>query len=148
MTDIMKVRLDRAFAAHGLDASRHVAFLKRVSAGDFKRLMRAMDVCIDSVGWSGGNTSLQNIEFGVPLVTLPGEFMRGRHSYAMFRMMDADGLIASSLDDYVEKLVRLGKSADARRAVSAILRDNRHKLYRDQSFSHAFDAWLKSQVQR
>lgn len=148
MTDIMRARLERAFAVHGLDASHHVVFLKRLNGNDFDRLARAMDLCIDSVGWSGGNTTLRNIEFGVPLVTLPGEFMRGRHSYGMFRMIGAGALIASSMDDYVEKLVRLGQRPAERAAASELLLQNRHKLYRDQSFSQAFDAFLKSHVRR
>jgi predicted O-linked N-acetylglucosamine transferase (SPINDLY family) len=39
-----------------------------------------MDVILDSIGWSGGNTSLQAIELGKPVVTLPGAFMRARFS--------------------------------------------------------------------
>jgi protein O-GlcNAc transferase len=148
MTPIMRARLEAAFAAEGLDAARHLTFLKRVSTEDFKRLMRGLDVCIDSVGWSGGNTTLRNIAFGVPLVTLPGAFMRGRHSYGMFRMIGADELIASSVDDYVDKLVRLGRDPDARRAVSASMLQNRHKLYGDTRFSQGFDAFLKSHLQR
>lgn len=148
MTDVMKARLERAFAADGLDSTRHVAFLERMKSSDFNRLMRGMDLCIDSVGWSGGNTTLRNIEFGVPLVTLPGEFMRGRHSYAMFRMTGAEGLIASSVDDYVGKLVRLGQRPEERRAVADMLRGSRHRLYGDQSLSEAFDAFLKARVRR
>ena len=148
MTDVMRARLSQAFAAHGLDYERHVVFLKRLSAADFDRLMCGMDLCIDSIGWSGGNTTMRNIAFGVPLVTLPGEFMRGRHSYAMFRMIGAGGLIASSMDDYVEKLVRLGQRPEERAAASELLLQNRHKLYRDQTFSLAFDAFLKSHVRR
>jgi protein O-GlcNAc transferase len=147
-TEVMKQRLDRAFAAHGLDAARHVVFMKRLNSADFDRLVCAMDLCIDSVGWSGGNTTMRNIAFGVPLVTLPGEFMRGRHSYAMFRMIGAEELIASSVDDYVEKLVRLGQSPEERRAASELLLQKRHRLYRDQSFSAAFDTFLKSELRR
>lgn len=146
MTDVMRQRLDRAFAAHGLDAARHVTFLPRQPSQQFDRLMRAMDVCVDSVGWSGGNTTIKTIAFGVPLATLPGDFMRGRHSSAMFRMIGADEMIAGSEEDYVDLLARLGRDEAWRQHCIGLFRNGRHRLYRDQSFIDAFDAFLKSQA--
>ena len=147
MTRVMKERMQNAFEAEGLDAGRHVIFLPRLKPRDFDRLMLAMDVCVDSVGWSGGNTTLKNIKRGVPLATLPGDFMRGRHSSAMFRMIGAEEMIASSTGDYVTKLVRLGKEKAYREHCSQLFRSGRQGLYRDQSFIDAFDGFLKSQVQ-
>ena len=45
MTQMMKARLEKAFAAHGLEAAQHVIFLPRQTAVDFNRLMQVMDVC-------------------------------------------------------------------------------------------------------
>jgi protein O-GlcNAc transferase len=146
MTTVMRARLDKAFAAHGLDAGRHVTFLERQKPADFDRLMQVMDVCIDSVGWSGGNTTLKNIAFGAPLATLPGNFMRGRHSSAMFRMIGAEEMIAASLDDYVAKLVLLGRQKAYRRHCRDLFMEGRHRLYRDGSFIRAFDDFLKARA--
>jgi predicted O-linked N-acetylglucosamine transferase (SPINDLY family) len=146
MTRVMKERLQNDFARFGLDAGRHVTFLPRQKPREFDRLMQSMDVCIDSVGWSGGNTTLRNINFGAPLATLAGEFMRGRHSSAMFRMIGADEMIASSTEEYIAKLIQLGREKAYRDHCSALFRSGRHRLYRDQSFIDAFDAFLKSRV--
>lgn len=144
MTAVMRERLQGAFAAHGLDAGRHVTFLPRQKPADFDRVMQAMDVCIDSVGWSGGNTSLANIAQGVPLATLPGDFMRGRHSSAMFRMIGAEEMIAASTDDYVHKLARLGKEEAYRRHCTELFRQGGPRLCRDAAFVGALDDFLKS----
>jgi predicted O-linked N-acetylglucosamine transferase (SPINDLY family) len=143
-TAVMKGRLERAFADHGLDAARHVTFLPRQKSSDFDRLMQAMDVCIDSVGWSGGNTSLKNISCGAPLATLDGTFMRGRHTSAMFRMIGASEMIAATPEDYVATLVRLGREEAFRHHCRELFLENRHKLYRDETFIRAFDGFLKS----
>ena len=148
MTAVMRERLQRAFAEHGLDAARHVTFVPRQNSGNFDRLMKCMDVCIDSVGWSGGNTTLRNIGFGVPLATLPGEFMRGRHSSAMFQLIGAEEMIAASAGEYVDKLARLGREEAYRQHCAGLFREGRHRLWRDQSFIDAFDSFLKSQAQR
>ena len=143
MTLVMRERLERAFAEHGLDAGRHVMFLPRCKPSDFDRLMRAMDVCVDSVGWSGGNTSLKNIAQGVPLATLAGDSMRGRHTSAMFAMIGADEMIATTPDAYVDILVRLGREEAYRRHCAALFAEGRHRLYRDATFIRAFDSFLK-----
>ena len=148
MTEVMRSRLERAFAAQGLDAARHVTFLPRQKPAAFDRLMRTMDVSIDSVGWSGGNTSLKNINFGAPLATLDGDFMRGRHTSAMFRMIGAEEMIAASPEAYVATLARLGREEAYRRHCGDLFLQNRHRLYRDETFIRAFDGFLKGRGSR
>ena len=66
-----------------------------------------------------------------PVVTLPGEFMRGRHSYAMLRMIGIDELIAASLDEFVDITVRLGSDQVFRAAVVEKIAQSKHRLYED-----------------
>ncbi|NBQ75338.1 MAG: tetratricopeptide repeat protein, partial [Acetobacteraceae bacterium] len=145
MTEIMRARLEAAFAAAGLSAERHVLFLPRMSGDAFDALTQKMDVLVDSLGWSGGNTTLGAIEAGVPLITCPGAFMRGRHSYAMFRMMDMPSAIAANTDDFVEKLITLGRNAEARHAMRQELHGRKAALYEDRSLIAALDGFLKAE---
>lgn len=145
MTGITRARLDTAFAKAGLSAAEHVVFLPRMSGGEFDALTRQMDVLVDSLGWSGGNTTLGAIEAGVPLITCPGAFMRGRHSYAMFRMMDMPSAIARDTDEMVRKLVALGQEPDRRRAMREELGQRKEALYADKSLIAALDGFLKDQ---
>jgi CRISPR-associated protein Csy1 len=55
---------------------------------------------LDTLHWSGGNTTLDALACGLPVVTLPGAFMRGRQSAAMLRAVGAGELIARDSDDY------------------------------------------------
>ena len=145
MTEIFRHRLETAFAAEGLDASRHVLFLPRQSGRDFDHLMQQMDVNADSLGWSGGNTSLTSIAAAIPLVTMAGAFMRGRHSSAMFSMMGTEEFIAASPDGYVQKLIALGRDREKRQHWADMLSANAPKLYRDEAFVSAFDRFLKQE---
>jgi protein O-GlcNAc transferase len=145
MTNITRARLDAAFAKAGLSAAEHVLFLPRMSGSEFEALTRQMDVLIDSLGWSGGNTTLGAIEAGIPLITCPGAFMRGRHSYAMFRMMDMPSAIAEDTDDMVRKLIALGQEPDRRQAMRAELGQRKEALYADKSLIAALDRFLKNE---
>ena len=145
MTNITRARLDAAFAKAGLSAAEHVLFLPRMSGSEFEALTRQMDVLIDSLGWSGGNTTLGAIEAGVPLITCPGAFMRGRHSYAMFRMMDMPSAIARDTDDMVRKLIALGQEPDRRHDMRKELGQRKEALYADKSLIAALDRFLKNE---
>ena len=145
MTGITRARLETGFAKAGLSAAEHVVFLPRMSGAEFDALTRRMDILVDSLGWSGGNSTLGAIEAGVPLITCPGAFMRGRHSYAMFRMMDMPSAIARDTDEMVRKLVALGQEPDRRRAMREEIGQRKEALYADKSLIGAFDRFLKDQ---
>ena len=145
MTITTRARLETAFAKAGLSATDHVVFLPRMNGVEFEALTRRMDILVDSLGWSGGNTTLDAIEAGVPLITCAGTFMRGRHSYAMFRMMDMPSAIARDKDDLVHKLIALGQEPDRREAMRGELGQRKQALYADKSLIEAFDGFLKDQ---
>jgi predicted O-linked N-acetylglucosamine transferase (SPINDLY family) len=147
-TAILKERLFKAFTSQGLDFNRYVMFLPPVSPDGYIDLLSQMDVILDSIGWTGGNTSLQAIELGKPIVTLPGEFMRGRHTLAMFKMMGLEKQVATSIDDYISKAVRLGSDGELRSQLGAEILKNKHLLYEDHVFIDAFDAFLKREFAR
>ncbi len=52
------------------------------------------DVMLDSIGWSGGNTTLEALAQDLPVVTFEGELMRGRVSAGILRMMGMPEAIA------------------------------------------------------
>ncbi|MFN9092162.1 MAG: tetratricopeptide repeat protein [Alphaproteobacteria bacterium] len=145
MTNTTCARLDAAFAKAGLSASEHVLFLPRMGAAEFEALTRRMDILVDSLGWSGGNTTLGAIEAGVPLITCPGAFMRGRHSYAMFRMMNMPSAIATDKEDMVRKLIALGQEPDRRGSMREDLDQRKEALYVDKSLIAALDRFLKDE---
>jgi CRISPR-associated protein Csy1 len=60
----------------------------------YLRLNELCDVMLDTLHWSGGNTSLDALASGLPVVTLPGELMRGRQSQAMLQALGARELVA------------------------------------------------------
>ena len=69
------------------------------------------DVMLDSIGWSGGNTTLEALAQDLPVVTFEGALMRGRVSAGILRMMGMPETIAETVDDYVALAVRIGQDA-------------------------------------
>jgi protein O-GlcNAc transferase len=137
----LRTRLEGAFAGAGLDPARHLGILRGLPPPEFLGLARAGDVNLDSIGWSGGNTTLEILWFGTPTVTLPGRTMRSRHTAAMLRLLELPQLVAQDVDDYVDIAVELGRSADFRAEMRGLIESRKHRLYDDRRVVAVLEAW-------
>ncbi|BBK40933.1 hypothetical protein STVA_09530 [Allostella vacuolata] len=117
--DLFRGRIRAAFAASGLDGDRHCRFLGTLDPARFAGVTRLADVFLDSLGWSGCNSTLEALEAGVPVVTMPGTLMRGRHSAAILELAGLGDLVARSVEDYVALAAGLGCDPGRRAAVRA-----------------------------
>ncbi|WP_413167413.1 tetratricopeptide repeat protein [Capilliphycus salinus ALCB114379] len=131
VTKVFGQRLRHAFEQWGLDYQDYCIFLPRLQAGQFAGTTALADVFLDSIGWSGCNSSLEAIAYDVPMVTLPGELMRSRHTLAFLKRMGIEETIAADPDDYVSIAVRLGEDAEFRQSIRQRIAENKSKLYGD-----------------
>jgi len=139
-------RLRAVFAARGLNADQFCCFSRRLNFSDFLSLNLGADVLLDSFEWSGGKTTLEAVSCGLPVVTLPGRFMRGRHAYAMLRMINVTETIADNKTAYCDIAIRLARDSDFLTRIRADIAGNRHKLYQDHSFMTALEDFYHSIV--
>ncbi len=138
-----RMRVAAAFAARGLDPARHIVMLPQQDGPHYAALNAASDLFLDSLRWSGGNTTLEAVAQGLPALTWPGDLMRGRHSYAILRAMDLDEGIARDPDDYVARAVRFGTDRAALAAYKARTIERRGRLWRDASTTAALGEFLE-----
>lgn len=124
-------RLSAAFAAQDLPPQGRVKLLPFVSHDDYKRINALCNVMLDTLHWSGGNSSLDALAMGLPIVTLPGEFMRGRQTMGMLTLLEANELIASSIDDYLAIARRVATDNEFRNQISQKILANVARLFND-----------------
>src|SRR5260221_6359040 len=70
------------------------------------------DICLDSIGWSGGVTSLEAIMAGLPLGAMPTGLMRGRHTAAFLAAMGLPELIRLTVNRSEEHTSELQSHSD------------------------------------
>jgi predicted O-linked N-acetylglucosamine transferase (SPINDLY family) len=146
VTDLFHRRLTKAFAAQGLDADRHVVFLPRLDQSKFLGAVGQADIFLDSLGWSGCNSLLESLAHDLPVVTMPGALMRGRHGSAILTMMDVTETIARTVGDYVAIAARLGRDPAWRAAVKARMAGNKYRLYDDRACIAALEDFLGREI--
>ena len=143
VNELFEARLQRAFAALGLKASDHCVFLGRLSQSKFIAAIGLCDVFLDSIGWSGCNSALESLPHHLPIVTMAGALMRGRHSTAILRMLGVTDTIAETTDDYVAIAARLANDPAQCQALAARMRDAEHKVYRDRASISALQDFIE-----
>ncbi|MEL6456672.1 MAG: tetratricopeptide repeat protein [Cyanobacteria bacterium J06621_15] len=148
VNEVFQQRLRKAFEEVALNYENYCTFLPRMKARKFTGTAAIADVFLDSIGWSGCNSTLESIAHNVPVVTLPGEFMRGRHSMAILKMMNIEETIAFNKQEYVKIAVHLGRDAQYRKYLSELVAKNKHKLYNDLKPVRALEEFLFNVVGR
>ncbi|MGB3402197.1 MAG: hypothetical protein WBA77_05855, partial [Microcoleaceae cyanobacterium] len=88
---------------------------------------------LDSIGWSGCNSSLEAIAQNLPIITLAGELMRGRHSAAILTRMGLSELIALNKQQYVQLAIRLATDINYRQSLRQLISERQYLLYQDLS---------------
>jgi len=146
--DIFWGRLYAAFARHGLDATIYCRFMPVLPQAGFSALIRGSHVYLDTIDWSGCNTTLDAIGHHIPVVTLPGSTMRARHGLAILSITDVKDTIVHTVDDYIAMVVRLGRDAAFRESISQRLATGKSRLYGDITPVQALEAFLEDAVDR
>ena len=129
VTERLTARFQRAFAARGIAPRRQLKFLPRMETPHFRGALAAADVVLDTARWSGGNTSIDAFAAGVPVVTLPGRFMRGRQTAGMLELMQVPELVTADAAAYVRLAVEVASDADRNAALRSAIRERRGVLF-------------------
>jgi predicted O-linked N-acetylglucosamine transferase (SPINDLY family) len=133
ITEKFRQRLKRAFATLNLNSEDYCVIVPRQDWVGYASLNLVSDIYLDTLSWSGGNTTLEAIACNLPIVTCPGEFMRGRHSYGILKMLGVTETIAKTEAEYIEIAVRLGLDPTWRESIVQQMKERHSYLYEDKT---------------
>jgi len=130
----------KARFAHTLgDAAARVQFFARRSRAEFIRLIAASDVLLDPFPVGGGITTWDALAVGTPIVTWPGEHLRGRFASAALTAAGAPELIATSATDYAHIVHTLLTQTELAAGVRTRLVEAAPQIYADRT---AISGWV------
>ena len=141
-TDLLTERLKESLG----DSIHRVRFVARQPYEEYLRLVALSDVILDTPHFNGGATTFDALALGVPIVTLPGAYMRGRQTYALYKRMGIMDCIVHTPQEYVDKAVRLAADASYREGIRRKICANNHLIFEDIAMIRELETHLKAMV--
>jgi protein O-GlcNAc transferase len=120
--------------------------LPRLDPHRFVAIIGLCDVVLDSIGWSGCNSTLEGLHHDLPIVTMKGSLMRGRHTAAILKRMEVEETVTETADGYVCTTVRPARDPAWRLTIKQKISRNKHRLYRDTACVSALEKFLEGAV--
>ncbi len=99
----LRARLRNEFLKCGANPDRQLVFIEPVSREQYLKINSACDLMIDTRHWSGGNTSIDALFSGLPIVTSYGTTMRSRQSAAMISLIGLQQELVCSDSETIAK---------------------------------------------
>ena len=128
-TDVFRKRLESAFLDVDLDPSKYFTIYPRLSQFEFYGLARSADVILDSLLWSGNNSSMEASAFGKPIVTWAGPMMQWTPYTGDFEARRVEDTIAPNLEAYVQLAADLGQNESLRAEITEKIVASHAQLY-------------------
>lgn len=101
------------------DPSR-VLFLGWQPLATLFSILKAADAILDTIHFGAGTTAQYAFGFGLPIVTLPGRYARGRVVHSYYRLMGIDGAPeAKDTQEYAALAVKLANDTAYQESLSA-----------------------------
>lgn len=119
-----------------------ILFLPRQREADFLQLVALCDVNLDSWPLTGGNSTLDTLVTGTPLVTLTGEWPFQRLSAAIYQQMACTDLIASTPEEYLALARKLVHDSFFYAEMQKKIANGLGKIYENQAAIRELEAVL------
>ena len=115
------------------DVLPRIHFLGQLSRHDYLNLLACADVMLDPLYFGGFTTTLEGLALDIPVVTLAGELMRGRHTLGLYRKMGFMECVTENKQAYVDTALRLGTDTAYRTSVNKMINKTLSRIWEEQS---------------
>ncbi|WP_353432446.1 tetratricopeptide repeat protein [Polynucleobacter sp. MWH-UH23A] len=130
-TEILKKRMHTSFQRAELDPGKFIKHIPLLETENFYGLMKESCILLDTIGFSGFNTSIQAIECDLPIVTMRGQFLRSNLAAGILDQMSIHECIAYSETEYINIAINLIQNKNFREQIIQKIQKNKFKIFND-----------------
>ncbi len=124
-----------------------IYFMPWLALADFQSLLVLVDALLDTIYFAGGTTSQFAFDLGVPIITMPGRFARGRAAYSYYKIMEIeDAPIAKTPEEYVAAAIRVAKDPTYREKLKQQIIARNERLFEQDAEIDDFSQLMRDIV--
>lgn len=131
LTAILKERLNQAFLGAALNPDQFLKFIPFLERNAFYGLMHKASIYLDTIGFSGFNTAMQAIICDLPIVTVAGDWMRGRFASGILNRLGMPQMACNTNERYIEMAVELIQNPSLLHVYKTNIATQKSKLFND-----------------
>lgn len=121
-----------------------ILFLPWLNHQEYFSLIATSDVILDTIHFGGGGiTTLDAFSLNIPVVTMPGKYVRSRLAAAQLDLMDLNCCVANNAEEYIYIALELVKNKSFRNMVIQKIKQNKDRLFDYQSSLHEYEELFK-----
>jgi protein O-GlcNAc transferase len=124
------------------DVVDRMHLIPRLSDAYFMALQNIADVLLDTFYFSSGSTVVEAFAYGTPIVTLPGDHLRGRITLGFYNYLGLTDWVAQNQEDYIEKALLLATQPSVREKARQEILSQYPKLFENPSFVRELEDFL------
>ncbi|MBY0403723.1 MAG: tetratricopeptide repeat protein [Cyanobacteria bacterium] len=124
------------------DVVDRIHLIPRLSDVYFMAFQKIADVLLDTFYFSAGSTVVEAFAYGTPIVTLPGDHLRGRITLGFYNYLGLTDWVAKNQEEYIEKALLLGTQPSVREKARQEILSQYPKLFENPSFVRELEDFL------
>jgi protein O-GlcNAc transferase len=128
------------------DVVERIRLISPQPYSDFLALTALCDVLLDPLHFGGGNTTYEALALGVPVVTLPSAFLRGRIASALYQQMQLLDCVVENAAAYVSLATKLGMDEEFRRHARSRIESACPVLFENRSAVRDLETFFEQAV--
>ncbi|MBX2867365.1 MAG: hypothetical protein KTR18_01715 [Acidiferrobacterales bacterium] len=140
---MFRKRLSKVCQSYGVDFESRCLMLPRLGKAEFCYVNEHADIMLDTCFWSGCNTTFETLVHQTPVITLPGNTMRGRHTAAILRLHGMGELVCASEQEYVSLAQKLATDTDFYRQIQNKITAIQPQLFGDDTVIEALENFFE-----
>ena len=146
VTDTFLSRMRAVCQSYGVSFDQRCLMLPRLDKAEFCYVNDQADIMLDTGFWSGCNTTFETLQQRTPVITLPGNTMRGRHTLAILQLHGLQELICVDEQDYIARATTLSTDQAFYDGVCAKIDRIQDKLFGDQTVIAALEDFFEQSL--
>ena len=130
----------------GIVFNKYFFFIPRCSYQEFLGFITQADIVLDSLSFSGFNTSIEALNLNKPVITLPGILMKQRLAYSVLKKISVYETIADSKKNYVDIAIKLAIDNEFRSLVVKKINSNKSKIFNNDKSIRFIEDFFKKKI--
>ena len=139
-------RLRRRLGRAGPDVADRIVFVPGLPLPDYLALLRDADALLDTFHFGGGCSSYEAFAMSAPVVSLPGERMRGRLTQGLYAQMGVSRWLARSADDFVRLALELAQDKGQRGEWGREIREGAERFIDNDAVVREYEEFIAAAV--